>query len=439
MLRAAFSLNTIDDVPRTPYEAAILHLNSLQSNAASIQKIREKRDLMQEINVPETLAFLKKCEIEFLTCVYLQLDAIDKLNVIHVSGTKGKGSTCAFAESILRQLGFKTEKVDVAIVEVGIGGEYDSTNIVQNPIVCGISTLDIDHTSLLGLSLPEIAWHKAGILKKNVQAVVSPTTHESLTVIANRAVEKEVSTSICLSPDFKSYVWPYDKISAGIAGEHQKINISLALQLVRTWLKETGHEASVFPDVTENLWYPGRPFAVPETFIEGIKSCKWPGRSQIIDSGRIRYYLDGAHTPKSMEMCSQWFTSELSKQREPGRKRVLVFQCTADRNPSSLLPYLKEISFHYALFCPTVLHLCQDKKSDLTNFNQSTTEQMTRSQLCSEIWKEIGTGVPLTHDCIKSTVEWIMEKSKTDSMDVLITGSFHLVGGILSLIYPNVD
>nr|KAG5700455.1 hypothetical protein BaRGS_013942 [Batillaria attramentaria] len=60
---------------------------------------------------------------------------------------------------------FVREKVDVALLEVGIGGEYDSTNVVRKPIVCGISSLDLDHTNLLGHTLEDIAWHKSGIFK----------------------------------------------------------------------------------------------------------------------------------------------------------------------------------------------------------------------------------------------------------------------------------
>ncbi len=60
------------------------------------------------------------------------------------------------------------EGVDVAILEVGIGGTYDTTNIVRKPVVCGITSLGIDHTALLGNTVEEIAWHKAGIMKPGV-------------------------------------------------------------------------------------------------------------------------------------------------------------------------------------------------------------------------------------------------------------------------------
>lgn len=60
---------------------------------------------------------------------------------------------------------FLKEEVDVAIMEVGIGGQYDSTNLIRKPVVCGVSSLGLDHTSILGDTIDKIAWHKAGIFK----------------------------------------------------------------------------------------------------------------------------------------------------------------------------------------------------------------------------------------------------------------------------------
>lgn len=60
---------------------------------------------------------------------------------------------------------FLQEKVDVAIMEVGIGGQYDCTNMIKQPVVCGVSSLGLDHTSILGTTIDKIAWHKAGIFK----------------------------------------------------------------------------------------------------------------------------------------------------------------------------------------------------------------------------------------------------------------------------------
>jgi folylpolyglutamate synthase len=67
---------------------------------------------------------------------------------------------------------FIQEKVDCAILEVGVGGEYDSTNIIEKPIVCGITALGLDHVSVLGNTIDQIAWHKAGIIKVMFQLYV---------------------------------------------------------------------------------------------------------------------------------------------------------------------------------------------------------------------------------------------------------------------------
>jgi folylpolyglutamate synthase/dihydropteroate synthase len=104
---------------------------------------------------------------------------------------------------------FIKERVDVAVIEVGIGGEYDCTNVLRyrifqkifffecqfcrNPIVCGISTLDFDHISILGSTLKEIAWHKAGIMKPNSVAVGVEQSEEAMEVIRERSQEKKVS------------------------------------------------------------------------------------------------------------------------------------------------------------------------------------------------------------------------------------------------------
>ena len=174
--------------------------------------------------------------LRFLYQSGMTLHDLDNMGVIHVAGTKGKGSTCALTESILRQRGLKTglftsphmvsfreriringeplskekfakhfwkvydrivapndpydrpsyfqlltilalnifwdEGVDVAVMEVGVGGRFDATNIIRSPIVCGITTLDIDHTGSLGNTIEEIALHKAGIMKTGRLTIV---------------------------------------------------------------------------------------------------------------------------------------------------------------------------------------------------------------------------------------------------------------------------
>lgn len=88
---------------------------------------------------------------------------------------------------------FVEEQVDVAILEVGIGGQYDSTNIVEKPIVCGITALGLDHVNVLGNTIDKIAWHKAGIIKPKAPVVAFEQPAEAMQVIEERAKDNEVS------------------------------------------------------------------------------------------------------------------------------------------------------------------------------------------------------------------------------------------------------
>lgn len=208
-----------EDLPVTSsYESAMEALSSLIT--------RKKRGERSSVGgkygkLERMLIYLKILDLE---------EKIGGLKIIHVAGTKGKGSTCTFCEAILRECGFRTglftsphlidvrerfringlditedrfllyfwncwnqleervtedlpmpplfqfltllalkifvcEQVDVAIIEAGLGGKRDSTNVIKEPIVCGITSLGMDHVEALGNTLGQIASHKAGIFK----------------------------------------------------------------------------------------------------------------------------------------------------------------------------------------------------------------------------------------------------------------------------------
>uniref|UniRef100_A0A914WLB9 Folylpolyglutamate synthase n=1 Tax=Plectus sambesii TaxID=2011161 RepID=A0A914WLB9_9BILA len=503
------------------YENAIFQLNSLQSNASVIQQLRKKREIHPERNLMETEMFLERAAI--------QITDLDKLNVIHVSGTKGKGSTCAFTESVLRELGFKTgfyssphlvhvreriringeplnerdfaryfwtvykrleksstkeetssmpayfkfltlmayhvfveEKVDVAIIEVGIGGEYDCTNVIKNPVVCGVTTLDYDHTSILGQTLEEIAWHKAGIFKPGSVAITADWSPETLGVLESRAKERQCPLS--LAPALEAYEWPGSRLEIGIPGQHQYWNITLAMQLSRVWLERTGRSAllndipiiATAPLNKPNCTAPVLPgFQVSSAFVQAIRSCRWPGRSQVLRRGRITYFLDGAHTPKSLECCAKWFKSESLVEHDGAEEKpikMLLFHCTADRSADSLLPYLQKCNFDYALFCPTQVHARVDRRSDQANLNQDEHAQLDKCEQNRKCWTQLqrgksSAGVTEVLPCIEDALNWIESRDQhldalkgglsTTNVHVLVTGSLHLVGGVIGLIDPE--
>jgi len=447
------------------YEDAVNTLNTLQSNAAVLEKIRAQSDKRCQQSLSEML--------NFITRAGLTLDDLDKLNVIHVSGTKGKGSTCAFSESILRTHGLKTgfyssphlievreririggkslskkaftkyfwqvydrlnhsknefdgampayfrfltilafhvfreEKVDVAVVEVGIGGEYDCTNIVRCPVVCGVASLGIDHTSCLGDTIDKIAWHKAGIFKSDVTALTVPQSIAALSVLQERALEK--GCKLLTVPPLASYSLSGTPLTLGIPGTQQSLNASLALQLCRLWLDKkfpglSGvkdetlsnkiNEESVHTNIGENRTADGtlaQPFTLTQKMAAGLQACNWPGRCQKISGPNITYYLDGAHTDESIELCSHWFRCEADKEATSLRGkvvRVLLFNTTGDRNSHSLLSGLVKCKFDYAVFCPNIQSL-ETNHPDIMNKTVSLESQLRRCQENRQAWIDL--------------------------------------------------
>ncbi|KAI1724250.1 putative folylpolyglutamate synthase [Ditylenchus destructor] len=479
------------------YEDAIFELNSLQSNAETLAKSQSDGRKMSETNVSGTSKFL----------AFLGLNAshIDSLNCIHITGTKGKGSTAAFVESILRNLGFKTgfyreriringkslseeeftnhffdvldtikkqkspttdlpgyfkfltllafkvfhlKRVDVAIIEVGIGGEYDCTNVIENPVVCGITSLDLDHTKLLGSTISEIAWQKAGIMKNNSLLLTVNQSLQAMEVIQERSLER--NCPFLVVPEINEYDWPKADVRFGIPGKHQMSNVSLALQIARFWLLRSSKldSCSIFMNHTADLKgqalnHNQLAYKVPEVFVEALEKCTWPGRSQILREGNITYFIDGAHTPKSLQYCADWFTensARLEKCMSVRPLKVLIFHCSGDRDSATLLPFLKDCGIDVALFTPSILKAVSDKHMDNTNFNQSENAEMKKCSVDIEKWNDI---VPnkqaLAFNCIEETLSHLKQLAHNNSeLHVLVTGSLYLVGGVLFFEKPNI-
>ncbi|XP_021741093.1 folylpolyglutamate synthase-like isoform X2 [Chenopodium quinoa] len=470
----------------------------------------------------------KYSKLERMT-MYLQIlgleDNIAELNIIHVAGTKGKGSTCAFSEAILRECGFRTglftsphlidvrerfrldgvdiaeekflqyfwdcwdqlrinvtddlpmpplfqfltflafkifigEKVDVGIIEVGFGGEKDSTNVIKEPVVCGISSLGMDHMETLGDTLGKIAFHKAGILKPSVPAFTVPQLPEAMDVITERAHQLRIPLEV---------VQPFscgqlNGLQLSLAGDHQYINASLAVSLCKSWLQQTG-----------NLKKDGCEADLPDAFLRGLSSARLPGRAQIVyddisrssntPTGDLVYYLDGAHSPESMDACAKWFSkvvigdhkstslSSLKSSSEDhfgeafskygftncekgnsdkNSKQILLFNCMEVRNPQILLPNLVRtcassgVHFSGALFVPTIS--TYNKVVSGSSITSSNTPRNLSWQLnLQRIWEKTINGKDFDPDRNNFTECLKNESSDALSPPVFLHGDYHQV------------
>lgn len=284
---------------------------------------------------------------------------INGLNVIHVAGTKGKGSTCAFVESFLRVHGKRTgfpkktglytsphliypeeririnfeplskdlfakyffevcdglsqrysddsestprylqlfallsfhafirERVDVAIYETHHGGEYDVTNVIQEPVVTAITPVDEDHINQLGPSIENIAWHKAGVFKAGAPAFSALQQSSVVKVLQNRADKKGVALKfVNLDSDLPEN-------APQLKPEVLRTNCSLARAVSDAFLER---KASEKPSCLTS-----------QDIFLGVEGFSWRGRFQIIRDGDRIWFLDGAHNKLSVKIAARWF------------------------------------------------------------------------------------------------------------------------------------
>lgn len=194
---------------------------------------------------------------------------------------------------LLALLAFHTfirEGVDAAIFETHHGGEYDATNVIENPVVTGITSLGMDHIEQLGPMIENIAWHKAGIFKHAAPAFSVPQEAGPAEVMCNRAAEKRtslkfVSTDSSLPANNKVLSVPV-----------QRLNCFLALELARTFLqvKAPGHAIDA------------------DDLSRGVDSFSWIGRFEVIDDEESQWFVDGAHNTLSLEQTAEWFAKNIN-------------------------------------------------------------------------------------------------------------------------------
>jgi dihydrofolate synthase/folylpolyglutamate synthase len=302
-------------------------------------------------------------------------------HVVHVAGTNGKGSTCAMVESMARAAGKKTglytsphlcrfaeriridgepisddelagvleralhigpelsffeiatlaaflafrdHAVDLAVIEVGIGGRLDATNVVPKPLVSAITRVAFDHMDKLGNTLEEIAREKAGIAKSGVPLVLGPMAPEV------RAAALEVALAagalpIVMGDDPDAVT--RDAIALGLRGAHQHDNARIATRIARELgINEAARRV-------------------------GLTSTRWPGRYEQLDIGagplRGSWILDGAHNPDGAHALVLALGDPRAGEggATPG---AMIFGALADKAWASMLDVLA------ALPCPRV-------------------------------------------------------------------------------------
>ncbi|XP_050519960.1 folylpolyglutamate synthase, mitochondrial [Daktulosphaira vitifoliae] len=481
------NLTTMNKTTPPSYEATVKVLNSLQSFTGKLSKHPGKSKLQF------MKSMLYRCSVSS--------QELDQLSVIHVAGTKGKGSTCVLCEQLLLKKGYRTglltsphlitvterfridgkyisedmfvlyfwniynsiiqkfkqnnaeekpsysmfltimaikiflnEKVDVAIIETGVGGEYDYTNILRKVPVVGISSLGFDHTNVLGNTLSDIAWQKCGIMKPHsVTIIANNQPYETYKTIINRSIEKQ--TILFESPPFNTYECYKNIKQFGKYSPIQEINASLAIQLVNFWINR--HK---FNELTNKCKIGSQGikqapvWKLTSNDLHVFENFKWPGRNQVLcKAPNLTYYLDGAHTVESIELCKKWFT-QLIDPSSKKTKNILIFNVTGKRDYETFLKILlSENRIDLVILCPIVTYL-NENRPDTIDVNCDYKEELER---CQQIKGTVKCCNVEVLGSIQQTINFVSQLSSSNNdlqFQILVTGSLKLVGGVLDVL-----
>ena len=228
---------------------------------------------------------------------------------------------------------FAAEKVDVAIMEVGMGGLLDSTNVCQ-PILTGITTIGLDHVALLGDTLEAIAEQKAGIIKQGIPLVTGHIVPEALAVI-DRIAEGKDAPRIAYGSDYQvshqesvvtGEIFDYTsavrqgRFQTGLLGLHQIENAGMALALLDIYCQEIGQE-----------------LASNDLLAQALEETRWPGRLEVLSSEPMMI-LDGAHNPHAIKALLTTL-----QERFADYHKEILFTCIKTKALEDMLDLLETV------------------------------------------------------------------------------------------------
>ena len=324
-------------------------------------------------------------------------DPQKSLKFIHVAGSNGKGSTCAMLESILRSAGYRTglyispylqdfcermqvngqnipgeslariteevrvfadamqdhpsqfelvtaiamqyfseQHCDIVVLEVGMGGALDSTNVIDCPEVAVITNIGLEHTEYLGDTLEKIAKTKGGIIKPGCTAVCYDSAPEVMDTLQTICLEQSAvyRTSreqdlheTAHSLDGQAFVWKGQEYMLSLLGPHQLRNAGTVLETIHV-LREKG-------------------WIIPEAAVqEGFRSVKWPARFELLWRDPL-FILDGGHNPQ----CAGALAENL-REYLPGTQFCFLFGVLADKDYSRMLELVAPFASEFLCVTP---------------------------------------------------------------------------------------
>ena len=298
---------------------------------------------------------------------------------------------------------FYRRRVDVIVLETGVGGRLDATSVVKAPKLCLITSISLDHTKVLGDTLPQIAAEKAGIIRPGAPVVLAENQPEVQSVV--QAEAERNGCSYCYSGavqhvsenHYRFEEFDYEQLEIALIGDYQVQNVSAVLCAVKE-LQKAGW------NITE------------ETLRLGLKHTHWPGRMERRDFEGRPILMDGAHNPGGAQMLARYLDGHYT----PGSCN-LVFSALAKKDISGIIQPLKQCAAIGQVFF-TCIH-GEDQLQELT-----------------ELWQQ-GRGaannaaVQQPTQCIASPKTALQAAVHQDSIELTVcAGSLYLVGEIEAIL-----
>jgi dihydrofolate synthase/folylpolyglutamate synthase len=294
-------------------------------------------------------------------------------------------------------LHFAEAHVDLAVLEVGLGGRFDATNVVT-PVACAITTIALDHQEYLGRTAAAIAFEKAGIIKPSVPVVIGRIGDEAASVIKGIAQERtaplrQLGQDFFVdgeNPDcfaYRSGSREFDGLSCALAGRHQMDNAACALALL---------DAATPAGVT-----------VDEAAVrQGLRSVRWEGRLEPIERDPL-LLLDGAHNPAAAEVVARYL--DAFRQRHPESRVILVLGMMRDKDHRGFVAPLRQVVSEVIL----------------------TEASLARSATVHELRPSFADWWQPIHEASSPTDALLLAKTRASRQDLIcVTGSLMLLGDI---------
>ena len=379
-----------------------------------------------------------------------------KLKFIHVAGTNGKGSVCSCLSSVLIKAGYKTglytspyinvfnermqvngymisddvlcelteyikpfadsmkddpptefelitalameyfarENCDIVVLEVGMGGELDSTNVIDTPEAAVIMAIDLDHTSFLGSTVEEVAQAKAGIIKKDGDVITYEQQKSVEEVFRQKCLEVNATlqsadfsylSNISTSLDYVTFDYrDFKDINLGLVGVYQPKNACVAIETCLVLQKKGYHITK------ENIY-------------DGLRDVKWAGRFEILGKNPV-FVLDGAHNPHGMAG-----TTESLKRHFDGRKIHFLVGAMADKDVKGMMSMLLPLADDFIAVRPD-----NDRAMSAENLKNLLIEIGAKAESC---------------DSIENAVKLLVDKAGKDGICACL-GSLYFSGEI---------